>query len=49
MFTPLRSPSFFRAFKIDDGGYEIVWNEEINLSEYELWNNEMEVADAEGL
>ena len=39
MFSPLRKPEFFRNFKIEPGGYAIVWNEDIDVSEYELWKN----------
>ncbi|WP_442937996.1 hypothetical protein [Nostoc sp.] len=39
MFSPLRQPAFFQNFKVEQGGYGIVWNEEIDLSEYELWKN----------
>ena len=39
MFSPLRKPEFFRKFKIDQGGYAIVWNQDIDVSEYELWKN----------
>ena len=39
MFAPLRQPAFFKNFRIDPGGYGILWNEDIDLSEYELWNN----------
>ncbi|MEH2461866.1 DUF2442 domain-containing protein [Nostoc sp.] len=39
MFSPLRQPAFFKNFKVEQGGYGIVWNEEIDLSEYELWKN----------
>ena len=39
MFAPLRQPAFFKNFRIDSGGYGIVWNEDIDLSEYELWKN----------
>lgn len=39
MFSPLRQPAFFKTFKVESGGYAIVWNEEIDLSEYELWKN----------
>ena len=39
VFAPLRQPAFFRNFKIEPGGYGIVWSEEIDLSEYELWRN----------
>ena len=43
MFSPLRNPSFFRSFKIDGGGYGIIWNDEMDLSEYELWRNGTDV------
>jgi hypothetical protein len=46
MFAPLRNPSFFRNFKVDAAGYGIVWNDEIDLSEYELWKNGVEVNEA---
>ncbi len=39
MFAPLRQPAFFKNFKVESGGYAIVWNEEIDVSEYELWKN----------
>lgn len=39
MFAPLRQPAFFKNFKVEPGGYGIVWNEDIDLSEYELWEN----------
>lgn len=48
MFAPLRNPSFFRNFRVDEGGYAIVWNDEIDLSEYELWRNETDVVAVEG-
>ena len=39
MFAPLKSPSFFKNFRIEAGGYGLVWNEDVDISEYELWNN----------
>jgi len=39
MFAPLRNPGFFRNFRLEPGGYGIVWNEDIDISEYELWQN----------
>ena len=45
MFSPLQSPSFFRNFQIDQGGYGIIWNDEIDLSEYELWQNGTDVGE----
>jgi hypothetical protein len=44
MFSPLRQPAFFKNFEIDSGGYAIVWNDEIDISEYELWQNGVSVA-----
>lgn len=38
MFSPLRNPAFFRAVKVDSGGYAVYWNEDIDLSENELWS-----------
>jgi hypothetical protein len=39
LFSLLRQPAFFRNFKVELGGYAIVWNEEIDINEYELWKN----------
>ena len=49
MFSPLRQPAFFKNFKVEQGGYGIVWNEEIDLSEYELWKNSVAWTDHENL
>ena len=46
MFTPLQQPAFFKNFNIEPGGYALVWNEEIDVSEYELWRNGITVARA---
>ncbi|WP_431064583.1 DUF2442 domain-containing protein [Methylotuvimicrobium sp.] len=39
MFTPLKNPAFFKAVKVEQGGYAVVWNSEIDISEYELWKH----------
>ena len=39
MFLPLKNYAFFKNFQIDPSGSGIVWNEEIDLSEYEIWIN----------
>ncbi len=39
MFEPLQNPVFFRSFSIEHGGYAIIWNEDIDLSENELWSH----------
>ena len=41
-FQLLRTEAFFRAVRVDEGGYGISWNDEIDLSEYELWHNGIE-------
>ena len=38
-FQILSAPAFFNAVKVDAGGYGISWNDDIDLSEYELWTN----------
>ncbi len=38
-YMKLKNPSVFRNFQIDKGGYGIVWDDEIDISEYELWKN----------
>jgi len=37
MFSPLKNKALFKAVKVEQGGYAVVWNSEIDISEYELW------------
>ncbi len=39
MFAPLKNPALFKAVKIEQGGYAVAWNSEIDISEYELWKH----------
>lgn len=39
MFSPLKNPAFFKNFQIDTTGSGIIWNDEIDISEYEIWIN----------
>jgi len=39
MFLPLKNPAFFKNFTVDSSGCAIIWNEDIDLSEYEIWKN----------
>lgn len=48
VFAPLRQPAFFKAFEVEPGGYGIVWNEDLDLSEYELWKNGVTVTKGDG-
>ncbi len=36
-FRLLATPAFFRAVQVDPGGYGISWNDNMDLSGYELW------------
>ena len=46
MFQLLKNDAFFKSVKVDAGGYGISWNDEVDLSEYELWVNSVEVVMA---
>lgn len=39
MFAPLKNPALFKAVQVEQGGYAVVWNSNIDISEYELWNH----------
>ncbi|MEO0249354.1 MAG: DUF2442 domain-containing protein [candidate division WOR-3 bacterium] len=42
-FQLLKYEAFFKAVKVDLGGYGISWDDEMDLSEYELWHKGVEV------
>jgi hypothetical protein len=44
-FDLLRTEAFFRAVRVDVGGYGVSWNDDIDLSEYELWTNGKSVTE----
>lgn len=37
MFRPLRDEALFKRVQADPHGYAVIWNDEIDLSESELW------------
>jgi hypothetical protein len=39
VFHGLKDKHLFQQVKIDTGGYGISWNDDLDLSEYELWIN----------
>jgi len=45
-FRVLGTAALFKQVKVDPGGYGISWNDEVDLSEYELWTNAVEVITA---
>ena len=38
-FSLLRNKPIFQSVQVDKGGYGIFWNDELDLSEAELWIN----------
>lgn len=46
-FRLLNNEAFFKAVSVDSGGYGISWNDEMDLSEYELWTNAVEAMMAQ--
>lgn len=38
-FQLLKTPAFFNSVQVDPGGYGISWNDDVDISEYELWTN----------
>ena len=43
VFAPLKVQEFFKNVRVDQAGYGIFWNDEIDLSEAELWINGVEI------
>ena len=39
MFLPLKNRVLFNSVQVEQGGYAVVWNDCIDISEYELWMN----------
>lgn len=37
MFAALKNSAFFKNVRVEKGGYAVFWNEDIDLSEHELW------------
>lgn len=44
VFAPLKEQAFFKNVRVDPAGYGIFWNDEIDLSEAELWINGVETS-----
>ncbi len=48
-FEALKKESLFLQAKKEENGYGIVWNDEIDISEYEVWKNGISVSTVEKL
>lgn len=42
-FEDLKNPDLFNLVRVEPGGYGISWNEDLDCSEGELWENGVEV------
>lgn len=48
-FQALKEEALFNAAQVASGGYGVIWNDRIDLSEKELWMKGVEVARVEDL
>uniref|UniRef100_UPI0040566904 DUF2442 domain-containing protein n=2 Tax=Candidatus Electrothrix sp. TaxID=2170559 RepID=UPI0040566904 len=39
MFSPLKNNALFKSVRVEQGGWAVSWNDEIDLSEFELWKH----------
>jgi hypothetical protein len=46
-FSLLKEEPFFKSVKVDIGGYGISWNDSVDISEYELWTNGIDIDSME--
>lgn len=37
MFAPLKNAALFKSVRVEEGGYAVAWNNDIDISEHELW------------
>lgn len=44
MFAPLKNYAYFKNVQIEPGGYAVVWDANMDISEYELWKNGEEMS-----
>ena len=39
IYCELENEVLFKTVRVDSGGYAVAWNEDIDISEVELWEN----------
>jgi hypothetical protein len=44
VFKELKNKNIFNLVHVDCGGYGISWTEEIDLSEYEIWDKGIQIS-----
>ena len=42
-FEALKEPALFQMVKVEPGGYGVSWNEDLDCSEGEIWENGVEI------
>lgn len=42
-FATLKEPALFQMVKVEPGGYGVSWNEDLDCSEGEIWENGIEI------
>ena len=42
-YIDIKNKDLFEQVRIDAGGYGISWNDDIDMSEFELWNTGVEI------
>ncbi len=47
VFQVLKNEAFCKSVKVDAGGYGVSWNDDVDLSECELWANGRETTSVE--
>ncbi len=48
-FLSLKNKNLFNQAQKEENGYGIIWNDEIDISEYEVWTNGIAVSSIEKL
>ncbi len=38
-FHKLKNPDYFKNIKVDSGGYGVSWDDELDISEYEIYSD----------
>jgi hypothetical protein len=47
VFEQLENESIFNLARVDCGGFGVAWTDEIDLSEYEIWENGITISPSE--
>lgn len=48
-FQALKDEKLFNGVQVGSGGYGLIWNDDLDLSEYELWTKGVEISSIHAL